>query len=284
MVLQITQTNMKIAILGCGYVGQAIAQQWHQAGHELTVTTTSPQKISTLERIAQHVHLLEGNNLEHLREICEGQQVILLSVGSKGRTADSYRFAYLETAQTLKEVLQSNSTVQQIIYTSSYSIVGDHGGIWVDETTPDKPETVFANILKETEQVLLSLESPNRQACILRLGGIYGENREILKIFRSWFGTTRPGDGQEHGNWVHLDDIVSGIEFARQHHLSGVFNLVNDVPVQRKAMLEELAQKYHLPSVDWDSSQPSTRAFDVKVSNQKLKSLGFTFKHPAPDL
>ena len=275
---------MKIAIIGCGYVGKAIAQQWHQKGYELTVTTTTPEKIPQLADFAHHVKVCQGNDLDTLKAICEQQNVILLSVGSQGRTEEKYRFSYVKTAQNLTKALEDNQTVKQVIYTSSYSIVGNHDGAWVNENTPDQPANIFAEILLETEQILLSMENQDRHVCILRLGGIYGENREILKIFRNAMGKTRPGDGSEYGNWVHLEDVVAGIQFARVQNLSGVFNLVGDEPMQRKEMLDKLAAKYNLPPVMWDESQPSTRQFNVRVSNQKIKSRGFTFKYPVIQL
>ena len=97
-------------------------------------------------------------------------------------------------------------------------------------------------------------------------------------------GQTRPGKGLEYGNWVHLEDIVAGIQFARVQNLSGLFNLVCDQPMQRKVMLDRLAEKYKLPPIIWDESQPSPRTFNVRVSNQKIKSMGFTFKYPTIQL
>jgi len=275
---------MKIAIIGCGYVGQAIAKQWFAADHELTVTTTSADKVKKFTKFAQHVKVLEGNDQDALREICEGQDVILLSVGSKGRTEESYRESYLQTAQNLKAVLQTNSTVKQLIYTSSYSVVGNHDGAWVDEETTDQPGHVFAEMLLETESVLQAIATDSLQVCILRLGGIYGEGREILKIFKRTMGQTKPGDGSEYSNWVHLEDIVGGIEFVREKNLGGLFNLVADEPMQRNTMLAKLAAKYNLEPVIWDPSQRSPRAFNVRVSNKKLKSQGFTFKYPTIQL
>ena len=275
---------MKIAIIGCGYVGKAVAKKWYEQGHELTVTTTTPEKVPQLADFVHHVKVLQGNDLEALKEICQGQDIILLSVGSKGRTEEKYRFSYVQTAENLKKALENNSTVKQVIYTSSYSIVGNHNGEWVDETTPDKPANIFAEILLEVEQILISMQTENRRVCILRLGGIYGENREIRKIFRNAMGQTRPGAGLEYGNWVHLEDIVAGIQFARVQNLSGLFNLVGDEPMQRKVMLDKLAEKYNLEPVIWDESQPSPRVFNVRVSNQKIKSRGFTFKYPVIQL
>ena len=128
------------------------------------------------------------------------------------------------------------------------------------------------------------MQTENRHVCILRLGGIYGENREIRKIFRNAMEQTRPGIGLEYGNWVHLEDIVAGIQFARVQNLSGLFNLVADEPMQRKVMLDKLAEKYNLEPVIWDESQPSPHMFNVRVSNQKIKSMGFTFKYPVIEL
>lgn len=272
---------MKIAIIGCGYVGQAIAKQWSAAGHQVTVTTTTPEKVSSLEAIAHQVKVLSGDQPEALQELCEGQEVILLAVGSKGRTEENYRRAYLKTAENLVQALAHNATVKQVIYTSSYAIVGNHHGAWVDEITPDKPPHVFAEILLETEQTLKAIASEARQVCILRLGGIYGEGREIKKIFQRAMGQVRPGDGSEYGNWIHLEDIVVGIEFARAQHLSGLFNLVCDEPLPRRDLLERLAEKYQLPPVLWDVTLPSDRPLNVRVSNQKLKKLGFTCRHPS---
>ncbi len=271
---------MKIAIIGCGYVGKAIAQKWYSQGHQLTLTTTSSSKIVELEDFAARVEVFKTSDLSRLIQICQGQDTIVVTVGSKGRTEENYRLAYLKTAQNLQKALADNQTVKQVIYTGSYSIVGNHDGAWVDETTPDKPPHIFAEILLATEKELMKMATEQLQVCILRLGGIYGENREIIKIFRNAMGQTRAGDGSEYGNWSHLEDIVEGIEFARENKLNGLYNLVSDEPMQRKVMLDKLAQIYNLPPVIWDDSQPSTRVFDVRVSNQKIKSLGFRFKYP----
>lgn len=271
---------MRIAIIGCGYVGRAIARQWTKGGHQVSVTTTTPEKVAQLADLAHQVKVLKGDQPEALQELCEGQDVILLAVGSKGRTEENYRLAYLKTTQNLVQVLAHNDTVKQVIYTSSYAIVGNHDGAWVDETTLDKPPHVFAEILLETEQVLQAIATDLRRVCILRLGGIYGPGREIKKIFQRAMGQVRPGNGSEYGNWIHLEDIVAALEFAQAKQLDGLFNLVGDEPLPRRELLARLAAKYDLPPVIWDPSQPSERPMNVRVSNRKLKDLGFVCRHP----
>lgn len=269
---------MKMTIIGCGYVGRAIAHRWHQAGHEVTATTTSPEKVPELEQVAQ-IAVLTGDDLEAIRKVIAERDVVLLSVAPSQRLPGIYRKTYLDTAKTLVKALK-NSSVQQLIYTGSYSVLGDKGGEWTDEETPPAPVTESGKILYETEQVLLSAQSEAVRVCILRLGGIYGPGRSVVNIFRPLAGTTRPGDGEDYSNWVHQGDIVRGIEFARQKQLQGIYNLVNDVPIKSRELLHRLHEIYGLAPVTWDPSISSSRSYNARLSNQKIKSAGFEFTHP----
>ena len=87
---------MNILIIGCGYVGSAVASFWQQQGHNLTVTTTTPEKVPTLKSLANQVIILQGNDLQGLTNAIENQDLILLSVG--GKRGKFYRENYLETA------------------------------------------------------------------------------------------------------------------------------------------------------------------------------------------
>ncbi len=272
---------MNILIIGCGYVGQAIASFWQQQDHQLTLTTTTLAKISQLSPLGQVV-IVEKDSLKALTNIIQNQEVVVFSVspGRRGRDPVTYRQTYLETAKNLVSILQNASNVKQLIYTGSYAVLGNHNGEWVDEETPYIPVNERGQILAETEQVLLSAQSETLKVCILRLGGIYGLGREVEKIFGSWFGTTQRGTGEDYVNWVHLDDIVTALEFTRLHKLQGIYNLVNDVPIKKRELLDKLAQVHDLESVIWDKSDPGKLPYNTKVSNEKIKAAGFQFIYP----
>lgn len=225
---------MKIVIIGCGYVGKAIAQVWTQAGHEVTATTTTPEKVADLERLATGVMVVKGDNPEALKEAIADQEVILLSVAAKSRSVDGYRETYLNTAKNLVSALEENRTVQQVIYTGSYGVLGSKQGQWIDETASVTPINEHGDILLQTEQVLLSGLQEPLKLCILRLAGIYGPRRELIKIFGSWAGTTRPGTGEDYTNWVHLDDIVGALKLIQQQQLEGIYHLADDSPMPKK--------------------------------------------------
>jgi nucleoside-diphosphate-sugar epimerase len=270
---------MNIVIIGCGYVGCAVAEYWQQnSALNITVTTTTPERVSKLESISKKVIVTKGDDLLGLQAATENQDVVLLSVGSKG--GNLYQETYLNTAQNLVTVLQQNPTVKQLIYTSTYSIYGNQNGAWVDETTPPQSATPNGKIMQATEEVLLEAATENLGVCILRLGGIYGEGRELIKIFSRIAGKTRVGNGSEISNWIHLDDIVAAIDFVRQRNLQGIYNLVDDAHITSRELLDTLFKKYNLPPVLWDDSLKSDRQYNVTVSNQKIKQAGYQLIHP----
>jgi nucleoside-diphosphate-sugar epimerase len=269
---------MKVTILGCGYVGVAVARYWQQKGDwVVTATTTRSSRVSSLEAIAQQVAIVKGNDTKRLKSILQNQEVILLTMGARGA---SYEETYLQTAKTLVALLPELPSLRQAIYTSSYAVYGDRQGQWVDESSPVAPANANAEILAQTEQVLLAATRENFKVCILRLGGIYGEGRELVKIFGRAAGTTRPGQGQDASNWIHLADIVGAIDFALQHQLQGIYNLVDDSHLTTGELLAGVLEKHGLPPVIWDASQPSQRPYNAKVSNQKIKDAGYQFLRP----
>ncbi len=268
---------MKVAIIGCGYVGMAVARRWQAQGLEVLATTTRSDRTSELSAVANQVKVLTGTDTAQLRAALSDRQAALLCVGPKRGT--SYIETYLKTAQTLANILPETD-IQHLIYTSSYSVYGQHHGAWVTEMMPSAPATEKGEILAATEQTLLAAVSPQRQICVLRLGGIYGSERTVESIYGRVAGTTRPGKGAEYSNWVHLEDIVGAIDWARQQRLAGIYNLVQDEILTARELIGSVCDRQNLAPVQWDESQPSNRAYNIRVSNAKLKSTGYQFVHP----
>lgn len=269
----VRKTVAQVAIIGCGYVGKEVARLWQQQGLTVTATTTSPERVEELQAVADQVQVLKGTDPGALQRCLLEQQVVLVCVGSK--RGANYGDTYLGTAKTLAQVLP-NTQVQQLIYTSTYSVYGQHHGAVVTEETPVQPATANGEVIAETERTLLGLSG----ACVLRLGGIYGPGRTLARIYGRAAGQTRPGSGGEWANWIHRSDIVGAIEYVRSHSLSGIYNLVQDEIPTVKALISEVCDRHNLAPVQWDPTQPSARPYNAKVSNAKLKAAGYRFVHP----
>ena len=91
---------------------------------------------------------------------------------------------------------------------------------------------------------------------------------------------TLPGRGERLINWIHRDDILGAIEFARLNELEGIYNLVDDSQLTVKEQVERVCFRYGLPPVRWDPDQLSWGRKSVRVSNQKLKAAGYQLVHP----
>ena len=269
-------TAKQAVILGCGYVGRQVAQRWKRDGLTVTATTTTRAKVPELEAIAHRTVVIRGDDAMALESLLADQDVLLVAIGAPNSRL--YKETYLATAETLATVLPRTS-IRQVIYTGSFALYGNHGGHWVTEETAIAPASDNTQIMADAEQCLLNAATDERAVCIFRLGGIYGPGREILKIFRHRAGTTMDGDGRSPSNWVHLDDIVGAIDFAQRHHLTGIYNLVQDTILSRRDLLDRVFQTYDLPTVQWNAEVPSRRPHNVKVSNQKLKDAGYQFIH-----
>lgn len=270
----------KIAIIGCGYIGKALAKYWFSKDHTITVTTRSQEKANELSQIAHNVHILADINEEDLTRVVQNQDIIVITIAADN--ASAYEKTYLNTAKTLAKVLAKPNSVKQIIYTSSTSVYGEHEGAWVDEMTTPAPHNAQSQILLETERILLSLKNPSTNVCLFRLGEIYGPNREIRERLRRLKGKTLPGTGENYTNLIHVDHIVTSIDQAIQRQLQGIFNLCEDFHIPRMTFYQKICQKENLPQPTWDN-KISPHGGNKRVSNAKIKHALQLSKMPSFD-
>jgi nucleoside-diphosphate-sugar epimerase len=81
-------------------------------------------------------------------------------------------------------------------------------------------------------------------------------------------------------NWIHRDDIIGAIEFARSNSLDGIYNLVDDSQMTIREQIKCVCDRYNLPPANWDTSKLSLQRKSLQVSNQKLKTAGYDLIHP----
>ena len=272
-----------IAVLGCGYVGSALAESWQEQGHFVTGTTTSKERIASLAATLSKAVLAKGADFSAMQSLLQDQNTLVVSIAPTGfQEADTatYEATYISTTQNLVKVLSQAPNVTQIIYLSSCSVYGDRQGEWVDETSQVAPLEQRSQVIYESEKIILQAANEQQKVCILRLGGIYGPGRELVGMCGGLAGMTMPGKGDRFINWVHRDDIIGAIEFARLNELQGIYNLVDDSKLTVKEQVSRVCDRYDLPPVKWDPSQLSLQRKSVQVSNHKLKVAGYELIHP----
>ncbi len=269
---------MNIAIIGCGYLGLEVASLWAKKGYHVTATTRTPEKLPELLKVAQKAVILKGNDEDEFIPLIANNEVILVTTAAD--SPEHYESAYLHTAQIFRRLALEMDLPRDLIYTSSTSVYGDHHGRFVDETSELLAKNDLTKILIEAERNYLSLEEIGWNVCIFRLAEIYGPGREISKRVRSLQGHSLPGTGSQYTNMIHKADCASAIHYALRCHLKGIFNLADDDHPTRKEMYDAIADKFHLPHVNFDSAMTGNHEGSKRVSNHKIKSEGFAFLHP----
>lgn len=276
---------MKIAIVGAAYTGLEAARYLRARGHEISVTTTREARATELAKVADRVVVMKGSDRDGMRELITGQDVVLLTMaggltekdGKPYMDPELYRDAYLGTAQSLAEVLDAAPQLRQIVFCSSLNAYGDAGGAdRVDESTPANAASPFAQVYVETENLLASLETERLKVCNFRTGTIYGPSRAHAAEAARIAGQQVPFDGDSDAMIVHRDDVVRGLEFAIEHHLSGLYNLFNDVSDSKAEFFGRVCEQAGLEPITWLGLSKGPR----NVSNQKIKNAGFTLADP----
>jgi nucleoside-diphosphate-sugar epimerase len=189
------------------------------------------------------------------------------------------------------EAIAGAPHLQSIVYLSTVGVYGDHGGGWVDETTPPAPISDRSRERLAAEQAWAALGSrAGKAVAILRLSGIYGPGRNALaQVARATAKRIdRPG---QVFNRIHVADIAQAIEAAFERGADGVFNVTDDdptpqgVPVAFASELLGVAAPPDIPFAEAAKSMtPMGLSFygeSKRVRNAKLKrELGVTLRFP----
>ena len=267
-------------IVGCGYVGSAVAAHFRLQGHEVVGTTTSPERLAELCDLVDHPRIYRAGDPMADASFLEHLDGVLIAMAPTTATfeEDQYEKVYGQAVPALVDALrqrQSRSPLH-VSYLSSAGVYGDQSGAICNELTPPDCSNTANALLASAESAVLSLNDASTQACVLRLGGIYGPGKDIPSYIRSAAGQSVPKNGNHINAWIHLHDIIRGVDFAFEKRLQGIYNLVDDLQFTRRQLSNALCDDQGLPPVIWDNhDRPGARIFNARVSNARLREIGF---------
>jgi nucleoside-diphosphate-sugar epimerase len=181
--------------------------------------------------------------------------------------------------------------LRSIVYLSTVGVYGDHGGEWVDETTPPKPGSARSRARLDAERVWQKLGARRGTAvAILRLAGIYGPGKNALLQIRQGSARRIVKPGQVFSR-IHVADIAQAIDAALARKVGGLFNVADDepsAPGDPLAFAAQLLGRDPPPEVPFEEAAPSLSPMALsfwqecrRVRNDKLKrELGVTLLYP----
>lgn len=265
----------RILIAGCGYVGQAAADLFHERGWTVEGWTASVQSAGPLAAKPYAVRAVDITKTTQVSAFGDEFDVILQCASSGGGDAEKYRRIYLEGAQILLGVFPR----ARLIFTSSTSVYAQRNGDIVDETSPANPAHEKGRVLREAEELVLA-----HHGIVARLAGIYGPGRSFL--LRTLLAGKAVLDREDDRfiNQTHRDDIVSALFLLAEGgaELGGqIYNVVDDQPILT-------SEAYRWLSGQLQQSLPAGRVAaerkrgdsNKRVSNKKLRALGWEPRFP----
>lgn len=268
-----------LLIFGCGYSAQAFVRRLG-SGWAVTGTTRTPENAAALRAMGIRARLWPGTDMEP--DIAAASHVLLsIAPGADGdpvaaACADGFR--------------RAAPRLSWVGYLSTTGVYGDHGGDWVDETTPLAPTTQRGRqrVLAETQWRDLAAES-GLPLHIFRLAGIYGPGRGPFEKVRN--GTARRiVKENQYFSRIHVDDIAAVLAASVERPDPGaIYNVADDDPSPPEDVLAEAARLLGLPlppeiAFDTADMTPLARSFyteSKRVRNDRIKrDLGVRLRFP----
>ncbi len=256
-----------VSILGCGWLGLPLGARLAANGWYVKGSTTTLEKLPHLQEAGIEPYLLQLGDDEMAGERRAFFDTDLLFINIPPRRNGP---GYIRRIRLVRDRLRGEG-VKRIILASSTSVYEPDGG----EVTEESPVREDSEMVP-AERLLLEESEPS--TVVLRLGGLYGYDRQPGRFLA---GRTGLEGGQAPVNLVHRDDVLRVIEcILARPDLHGVFNVCSDVHPVRASFYSAMAQRLGLTPPEFT---PSEHPSGKTVSNERLKAvLGYSFLYPDP--
>jgi nucleoside-diphosphate-sugar epimerase len=265
----------RVLIAGCGYVGEAAADAFHERGWEVEGWTASAESAAQLSQRSYVVGAVDVTNPGAVAAASGEFDVVVHCVSSRGGDEEQYRRLYFEGAKNLVRAFPHAT----LLFTSSTSVYAQSDESTVDESSRAEPAHAKGKILRETEDLVLGAGG-----VVARLGGIHGPLRSFF-LTRFLEGAATVDENDRLINHVHRDDIVVALVMLAQRRAecrNEIFNVVADEPIKASAAYEWLSSRLGKPMLSTSgATRPRKRGESNKqVSNRKLRALGWEPRYP----
>jgi nucleoside-diphosphate-sugar epimerase len=245
---------LRIAVLGCGYVGAEFARQARAAGHDVLGVVRSIDSRDRLraEGLAAEAFDLFAGDWSALPAAFD---VVVYAASTGGGGPEAYALAY---DVGVKRALAWAAAVgaQTFVFTSSTGVYRQDDGRIVDEESVVGGAPTADAILGGERAVL---NSGFAKARVLRFGGLYGPGRHHM-VDQLRRGDNVIGGRVDHYiNYLHRDDAASALLAALVAGPDGarVYNVGDGCPVTKEALARWIAKRLGQPAPVFDPSAPA---------------------------
>jgi farnesol dehydrogenase len=207
-----------------GFIGQRLAERLSSEGHRVRCLVRSPEKFTALSRLPGVTsHIGDLDDTDALAGGVKGCDTVFHMAAyarpwSRDRSLP-HRINVKGTENMLKACLPAG--VKRFVFTSSAAAIGPSPG--VEPIDEDFARTVpwfneYEETKAEAEELVRSYNRDGMECVIVNPTRVYGpgamsESNSVTKMIKLYYlGKWHiiPGDGKCIGNYVLVDDVVSG--------------------------------------------------------------------------
>ncbi len=258
----------KIGVLGCGWLGLALAKKAIEKGYGVNATSTTPSKTLRLEPTQIKPFLLEVNENEIKGEDLFFNDISTLIIAiPPGLRRNTNRNFDKIIGQVITKI--KDFKIKKVLFLSSTSVYGFQEEE-INEESPTLGTTTSAIQLLISEKMLL--EEEKFETCVIRLGGLIGPKRHPIYSLSLKKNIPNPNSPI---NLIHQKDAVQIIlKLIEAWQPNEVYSAVTPFHPSRKNYYTKMANLANISPPDF---QPEG-AVRGEVSSQKIRDkINFTF-------
>lgn len=278
--------GQSIVILGCGYLGMAVAGAAVRAGARVTALTRNEGKAAELRAAGLAEVVVADLATDDWHGRIPAPDHVVDCVGSGAGGLEGYRRSYVDGLHSAERWLERvDGTSGSFCYTGSTGVYPQDDGNWVTEDAPTGGGGQ-AQVLLEAERLASGLAGRvARRSFVLRLAGIYGPGRHgLLDLLRA--GAEVVPAGNHHLNLIHRDDAAAAVLAclgAEATVAGGAFNVADGRPMRREELAMWLAARMGRPAPRFEGERMGRGGrppLDRKISPRRIEAaLGWRAEH-----
>lgn len=271
----------QISILGCGWLGLPLAKAVLKEGFQIKGSTTSAEKLATLEEsgIQSFLLALDSNTVpDTFADFLAASKTLIIAIPPKLRGknkdySDAHNNSFVKKIENLIPHIQQSS-VENVLFISSTAVYGEANDV-VNENTIPVPVTESGKQLLEIEQLLL--DNTHFKTTVLRFGGLIGEDRNPARFLAGKENVANP---EAPINLIDLEDCIGIIlKILATNTWNTTLNAVTPFHPTRKDYYTQKALEEKLIPPTFNHENPSIGK--TILSDYLIEKLNYTFtKNP----
>src|SRR5690554_6100593 len=254
-------------VIGCGWLGESIGQDWIKEEKTVIGSTTTKEKIEKLESIGISAHLLDHKQEEKDLKWLNKIDVLLLNIPPSD-LKENYAKFMLHIAKNVKRDAK-------IIFISSTSVYANSNGVVTEEGELEGSRRNSAYLINAEKMMKVFAKD---RLTIVRFSGLVGGERHPAKYMQ---GRNISG-GNEAVNLIHLADCIGIVNHIIDNDIWGeTINASAPANPTKKEYYTASAKSMEIEAPIFDMEKQDSKI----ISSEKLiKHYGYNFKYPDPFL